>query len=97
MIHDTGVVWQSVAFLEALSEAIRTTAGVLESPEDFESSEELYEAVGAMIEGAVGEGEERDVHVLCQQLFSIALGYVCCYLYYIIAIPSRASIMYFLG
>ena len=58
------------------------SAGVLESPEDFESSEELYEAVGGMIEGALGEDEEeRDVHILCQQLFSIALGYVCPFLF----------------
>ena len=57
------------------------STGVLESPEDFESSEELYEALGGMIEGALGEDEEgRDVHFLCQQLFSIALGYVCPFL-----------------
>ena len=52
------------------------SAGVLESPEDFESSEDLYDAVGDMIEGAMGEGEERDIHLLCQQLFSTALGYI---------------------
>ena len=50
---------------------------MLKSPEDFESSEELYEAVGDMIEGAVGEGEgEGDVHILCERLFSIILGCV---------------------
>ena len=54
-------------------------AGVLGCSEDIESSEDLYEAVGGVIEGVVGEGE-GDIHTLCQQLFSIALGYAVCVL-----------------
>ena len=54
-------------------------AGVLGCSEDIESSEDLYEAVGGVIEGVVGEGE-GDIHILCQQLFSIALGYAVCVL-----------------
>ena len=54
-----------------------THLGVLESPEDFESSEDLYEAVGGMIVEAAGEeGEEGEevVHWICEQLFSLMQG-----------------------
>jgi ATP-binding cassette subfamily F protein 3 len=49
----------------------------LESPEDFESSEDLYEAVGGMIVEAAGEeGEEGEevVRWICEQLFSLMQG-----------------------
>ena len=59
--------------------------GVLESPEDFESSDDLYEAVGGMIGEAAagpeereGEGEEEEVELhirwICDQLFSAMKG-----------------------
>lgn len=52
-------------------------AGVLESPEDFESSEDIYEAVGGVLEGAAEDTTEKDVRDLCQQLYSALRGYVC--------------------
>jgi len=51
--------------------------GVLESPEDFESSEDVYEAVGGVLQGAAEDTTEKDVRDLCQQLFSALRGYVC--------------------
>lgn len=60
--------------------AATTYVGVLKSPEDFESSEELYDAVGGMILEAAGNGvrevgtEEDAVHWICDQLFSIVQG-----------------------
>ena len=52
-------------------------AGVLESPEDFESSEDVYEAVGGVLEGAAEGTTEKAVRDLCQQLYSALRGYVC--------------------
>lgn len=58
--------------------------GVLESPEDFESSAELYDAVGGMILEATGshsekeESEEGSVHWICDQLFSAMQGLEFC-------------------
>lgn len=60
--------------------------GILESPEDFESSAELYDAVGGMILGVAasgseeGELEEDSVRWICDQLFSAmqGLGYRVC-------------------
>ena len=61
-----------------LLKTLHCMTGVLESPEDFESSEELYDAVGGMIVGAVGGEEEEEgeveVHWICEQLFSIMRG-----------------------
>ena len=51
--------------------------GVLESPEDFESSEDVYDAVGGVLQGAAEDTTEKDVRDLCQQLFSALRGYVC--------------------
>lgn len=58
--------------------------GVLESPEDFESSAELYDAVGGMILEADGshsekeETEEGSVQWICDQLFSAMRGLEYC-------------------
>lgn len=60
------------------------STGVLESPEDFESSAELYDAVGGMILEAAGthsekeEAEEGSVHWICDQLFSAMQGLEYC-------------------
>ena len=51
--------------------------GVLESPEDFESSEDVYEAVGGVLQGVAEDTTEKDVRDLCQQLYSALRGYVC--------------------
>lgn len=49
--------------------------GVLESPEDFSSSAELYEAVGGVILEAGGEGtQEKRVQELCDNLFRVIQG-----------------------
>ena len=51
---------------------------MLESPEDFSSCEELYDAVGGMIietvEREEGEGEGVEVQWICEQLFSVMQG-----------------------
>ena len=52
-------------------------AGVLESPEDFESSEDVYEAVGGVLQGAAEGTTEEAVRDLCQLLYSALRGYVC--------------------
>ena len=53
--------------------------GVLESPEGFESSEDVYDAVGGVLQGAAEDTTEEAVRDLglCQQLFSALRGYVC--------------------
>ena len=51
-------------------------AGVVESPEDFESSEDVYEAVGGVLQGAAEGTTEKAVRDLCQQLYSALRGYV---------------------
>ena len=44
------------------------------SPEDFDSCEELFDAVGAMmIEAVDGAGEEK-VKEICQRLYQIMRG-----------------------
>ena len=49
--------------------------GILESPEDFSSSAELYEAVGGMIlESGGEEAEEKRVQELCDDLFRVIQG-----------------------
>lgn len=53
----------------------RTRTGILESPEDFESSEDVFDAVGGvMLESAEEVGEEERVRELCDKLFAIMRG-----------------------
>ena len=55
-----------------------TTAGVLESPEDFDSSDDVYDAVGGVILEASGhsadEDGERKVRELCERMFASLKG-----------------------
>ena len=49
-------------------------SGVLQSPEDFSSSEELFDAVGGMILEA-GEGAvEETVKEICHRLYHVMQG-----------------------
>ena len=58
-----------------LASTFSVILGVLESPEDFGSSEELYDAVGGMIVEAAGEGVEEDgVQEICDRLFGLMKG-----------------------
>ena len=50
--------------------------GVLESPEDFESSEELFDAVGGVLLESLGasKDDEDKVREVCEQLYNVLCG-----------------------
>ena len=51
---------------------------MLESPEDFESSEELFDAVGSVLLESLGadeqEGEGAKVRRVCDELYTVLCG-----------------------
>ena len=49
-------------------------SGVLESPDDFDSSEEVYEAVGGVLLESIVESDEVGVKGLCETLYSLLIG-----------------------
>ena len=52
--------------------------GVLESPEDFDSSDELFDAVGSVLLESLGADEEGEegakVRGVCDELYSVLCG-----------------------
>lgn len=47
---------------------------MLQSPDDFESSEEVYEAVGEVLLECIVESDEAGVKGLCHTLYSLLIG-----------------------
>ena len=48
--------------------------GILDSPEDFDSSEELYDAVGGVLLEVGGVNGEEHVRELCERLYIALKG-----------------------
>ena len=50
--------------------------GVLESPEDFETSDELFDAVGSVLLESLGTAEDEGdkVRGVCDQLYAVLCG-----------------------
>ena len=50
-------------------------AGILDSPDDFDSSTDVYDAVGGVIQEASGSEESEEViRELCDQMFAALKG-----------------------
>jgi len=49
-------------------------AGVLGSPEDFDSSEDVYEVLGGVLQGVAEDTSEKVVRDMCRQLFTVLKG-----------------------
>jgi hypothetical protein len=56
----------------------RLSPGILESPEDFDSSEELFDAVGSVLLESLGADEDGEegakVRRVCDELYSVLCG-----------------------
>lgn len=50
--------------------------GILESPEDFDNSDELFDAVGSVLLESLGSdgGEEDKVREVCDHLYAVLCG-----------------------
>ena len=48
--------------------------GILDSPEDFDSNEELYDAVGGVLLEVGGDNGEEQVRELCERLYVVLKG-----------------------
>ena len=57
---------------------IHSVPGVLDSPEDFDSSEDLFDAVGSVLLESLGvDGEEDQVRGVCDHLYAVLCGGGC--------------------
>ena len=53
------------------------TSDILESgSDDFESSEDIHDAVGSILTEVAGDGGEEDIIDICNQLMGALKGYV---------------------
>lgn len=50
------------------------TSGVLESPDNFEASDDVYDAVGGVLLEYVVESDEDEVKGLCETLYALLTG-----------------------
>ena len=48
--------------------------GILESPEDFDSSDDVYDAVGVVLLEGVEHAEEGQIRELCERLYAVMKG-----------------------
>ena len=66
------VVEGKATAIELLNYSLHT--GVLGSPEDFESSEDVYEALGGVLQGAAEDTSEKAVRDMCRRLYTVLRG-----------------------